>query len=84
VNELPVKPTDFLYMAPLTVLTVVALLLVVIEAFTRGKHRAFLMPLCVVGCLFGALAAIVVARALDSVRSRCSAACSSPTSRRCS
>jgi NADH-quinone oxidoreductase subunit N len=65
VNDLPVKPTDFLYMAPLTVLTVVALLLIVIEAFTRGKTRAFLMPLCVVGCLFGALAAVVVAKALD-------------------
>jgi NADH-quinone oxidoreductase subunit N len=65
VNELPVKSTDFLYMAPLTVLTVVALLLIVIEAFTRGKTRAFLMPLCVVGCLFGALAAVVVAKALD-------------------
>ena len=64
-NELPVKPTDFLYMAPLTVLTVVAMLLVVVEAFTRGKTRSFLMPLCVVGCLFGALAAIATARALE-------------------
>jgi NADH-quinone oxidoreductase subunit N len=65
VNQLPVKPTDFLYMAPLTVLTLVALLLIVVEAFTRGRPRSFLMPLTVIGCLGALLAAIVVFRSLE-------------------
>jgi len=65
VSQVPVKPADFLFVSPLLLLAVVALLLIVVEAFTRGRPRSWLMPLAVVGCVGGALAAIVVYRALD-------------------
>jgi len=61
-----VNPTDLLYMAPLTVLSVAALLLIVADAFTHGRSHTWLMPLTVTGCLVGGLAAIVVYRALGA------------------
>ncbi|HWM88010.1 MAG TPA: NADH-quinone oxidoreductase subunit N [Kofleriaceae bacterium] len=59
-----VKASDFLYMAPLTVLTVAGLLLIVAEAFTRSRSRAWMMPLTVTGCIAAGLAAVAIYRAL--------------------
>jgi NADH-quinone oxidoreductase subunit N len=59
----PVNPQDFIFMMPLTVLAVAALLLILVEAFTRG-HRHFLMQLTVGGCIAGALGAIFVMKQL--------------------
>jgi NADH-quinone oxidoreductase subunit N len=64
VNAPVVQPSDFLYMAPLLVLTVSGLLLILAEAFTQGRTRSWLMPLTVAGCVGGALAAIMVYRSL--------------------
>ncbi|HUS67096.1 MAG TPA: NADH-quinone oxidoreductase subunit N [Kofleriaceae bacterium] len=61
------QATDFVHMAPLVVLTVVAMLLIVIEAFTVDRSRAFLMPLTVVGCILAALSAVVVTKSLDGM-----------------
>jgi NADH-quinone oxidoreductase subunit N len=61
-----VKSTDLLYMAPLTVLTVGALLLIVVEAFIRGRNRSWLMPLTITACVSAALAASFIYSALSS------------------
>jgi NADH-quinone oxidoreductase subunit N len=61
-----VKPTDLIYMAPLTVLSVSALLLIVVEAFIRGRQRSWLMPLTVAGCIGGALAAISIYSSIEA------------------
>jgi NADH-quinone oxidoreductase subunit N len=53
-----VTASDILHQAPLLVLVVTGLVLILVEAFTRGVRRDFLMSLSVVGCL-GALAASV-------------------------
>ena len=55
-----IRPSDLLYMAPLTVLAVAALLLIVVEAFIRGRQRSWLMPLTVTGCAAAALAAVSI------------------------
>lgn len=60
-----VNAADFLYMAPLTVLSVASLLLIVAEAFTRGRQRSWLMPLTITACAAATLAAIAVYRALE-------------------
>jgi NADH-quinone oxidoreductase subunit N len=52
----PVTPQDFINMMPLTVLSVAAMLLILVEAFTLGR-RAFLMPLTVASLVAGGVAA---------------------------
>lgn len=59
------RPADMLYMAPLAVLSITALLLILLEAFSRDRPRAWLMPVAVVGCLGGAIASVVIYRSLD-------------------
>lgn len=58
------NPKDFLYVGPLGVLAVVGLLLVLAEAFARGKQRQFLMQMTVAGCLLAMFTAIATWRAL--------------------
>ncbi len=59
-----IVPNDFLYLAPLGVLTLVGLLLILAEAFAIGKARAFLMQLTVAGCVMAGLAAIYTWKSL--------------------
>ena len=59
-----IVPNDFLYLAPLGVLTLVGLLLILAESFTIGKGRSFLMQLTVAGCLMSLVAAIYTWKAL--------------------
>lgn len=64
-----IRPADLLYMAPLTVLSVAALLLIVVEAFIRGRQRSWLMPLTITGCAAAALAAVSIYGALEGAQS---------------
>lgn len=64
------RPQDFLYLTPLAFVAVVGLLLVLAEAFARGRTRHFLMHLTVAGCVGGAIASIVMWRVVgDDVHS---------------
>ncbi len=60
-----IVPNDFLYLAPLAILTFFGLLLVLAEAFATSKARGFLMQLSVAGCLMAVFAAIYTWRSLD-------------------
>lgn len=59
-----VNAADFLFMAPLTVLSVAALLLIVAESFAGGRERSWLVPLTITACIAAALAAVVVYRSV--------------------
>ena len=58
-------PKDFMYLAPLGVLTVVGLLLILAEAFAISKSRTFLMQLTVAGCVMAMIAAVITWRSID-------------------
>jgi len=55
-----VTSSDLLYLVPLAVLSVFALLLIVAESFAAGRTRSWLMPLTVAGCAGGALASAAI------------------------
>jgi NADH-quinone oxidoreductase subunit N len=55
---------DMIYLLPLIILTVSGMLLVLAEAFFKGRDRTTLMALAVAGCAAAAVAAIVVYRQL--------------------
>lgn len=59
-----VTSSDFLYLFPLALLSIAGLILVLVEAFTRGNSRDFLMKLSVAGCTGAAIAAVFVYRAI--------------------
>ncbi len=58
------KAADLIYLLPLLVLAVSGMLLVLAEAFYRGKDRAALMGLAVAGAVAAAVSSIVVYRQL--------------------
>lgn len=55
---------DLLYATPIVILVVVGMLLVIAEAFFRGRDRSTLMGLAVAGAVASSVAAIVVYRQL--------------------
>jgi NADH-quinone oxidoreductase subunit N len=59
-----IKPAHFLFMAPMLVLAVAGMILVLAEAFSRGRGRDFLMKLTVVGSVAAAVTAIYVFKAI--------------------
>lgn len=59
-----IQPSDFVYLTPLALLTVFGLLLVLAEAFMKGRQRDFLMQLTVAGCASTIVAAVAVWRHL--------------------
>jgi NADH-quinone oxidoreductase subunit N len=59
------ETSDLAYIAPLLILTVTGMLLVIAEAFFRGRDRSGLMGLAVAGSLASLLASIVLYRQLE-------------------
>jgi NADH-quinone oxidoreductase subunit N len=57
---------DALYQLPLFIFIFTGLVLVLAEAFTHGRSRAFLMPITVAGCAAAFIAALVLFRKLGS------------------
>ncbi len=58
------NPADFGYLVPYLILVVTGLLLVLAEAFYKGKDRTALVSLTVAGALAGAIASVVLYRQL--------------------
>ncbi len=55
---------DFLYQIPLLILAVSGVMLILLEAFTEGNRRDFLMSLSVAGCVGALLSSIVLFRSI--------------------
>jgi len=60
-----ITASDFLHQAPLLILVLTGLLLILAEAFTKGRQRSFLMRLAVAGCALAAIAAIWEYKAVE-------------------
>ena len=58
--------SDFVYQAPLLILVVTGLVLILMEAFARGRHRGFLMQTAVLGCILASIAAIYIYKDLGA------------------
>jgi NADH-quinone oxidoreductase subunit N len=61
-NTMPFVPGDLAYISPLIILAVTGMMLVLAEAFYRGKDRGPLMALAVAGSVAAAVASIVLYR----------------------
>jgi len=57
-----INPADFGYIVPYLILVITGLLLVLAEAFYKGKDRTALVSLAVAGALAGAIASVVLYR----------------------
>lgn len=62
------NPADLGYLVPYLILTVAGMLLVLAEAFYRGKDRGSLVGLTVAGSLAGAVASIVLYRQIGDAK----------------
>jgi len=60
-----ITASDFLHQVPLLVFVVTGLVLIVAEAFAKGRQRGFLMQLVVAGCAVAAITAIWEYKALE-------------------
>ena len=63
----PVTPNDFIYQLPLIVMVVVGVLLVLAEAFFRGRHHSHLMALTVAGSFATAITAVFLYKKIGTV-----------------
>ncbi len=62
--------TDLAYQVPLLLLVLTGLALILIEAFSKSRHRGFLMQVAVAGCLAAAIAAVYLYKDLGASGSK--------------
>lgn len=62
------NPSDLGYLVPYLILTVAGMLLVLAEAFYRGRDRSSLVGLTVAGALAGAVASVVLYRQIGDAK----------------